>query len=114
MTNIAFGSAKRPYVPAAAKKKAPAAPRLPVELALAPASAALRSVAWEGEVVAPSAAEVASKAPSRSFPEGLDPLLSARAAFAQIPWNGEKSSTEQTGEQSKRSVKAVFDAFKWE
>lgn len=112
MANIAFGSARRPYVPSA-KKKAPAAARLPPELALAPASAALRSVAWDGEAVPVAEARPAERA-VRAFPEGLDPLVSARAAFAQIPWNGEKPSSEQTGEQSKRSVKAVLDAFKWE
>lgn len=114
MANTSFGSAKRAYVPAARKKAPEPATRLPSELALMSVSRAMRSVAWEGVVPLPPDVPADSGARPRAFPAGVDPLMSARAAFSQVPWTGEKPSTEQTGEQSKRSVRAVLDAFKWE
>ena len=115
MANIALGAAKRVYIPAAKKKVQPSAPRLAFELARMSATQAMRTVAWEGAAATPEAVAPTSNVPASTLRiAGLSPLMSAREAFSRIPWNGEKPSDEQTGEQLKRSVKAVLDAFKWE
>jgi len=108
MANQVPSFGKRVYVPSWSRAQ-PATTStqtaLPAELCFERASGAFRSVAWDGtgrqvEVALP---------PSKP----LEPTLTARAAFAQIPWAGETRAAP-TDAQSARSVVRVLGTFKWE
>jgi hypothetical protein len=105
MNNAIPAASKRVYVPTSrVRKKAEPRPVLPDDLARQRAAAAMRSVHWTGhapvEVLAPRL-------------EPIAPTMTARNAFAQMPWSG-RPVLDPTPVQSVKSAKSILGQFKWE
>ena len=82
---------------------------LPPDLATTPTLAAFRDIPWTEGPVRPGARK--QEEPDRNVI--TDPTMPAGAALARIPWNG-AALAAPTITQSGRSVRSIFDTFKWE